>query len=364
MSKKESSKIFILTNTLKTGGAEKQSVFLANALQKEFQTTLVVYYGNQCDNKLFKIAEAYNINVERLSGSHLNKCIRLLKMFRLGKPAVVFSYLATTNLINAIIGTLGKASLKIGGIRSSQISPFKLFVQRFLHNHFLTASVFNNYAGLNLLSTKGFKPEKAIVIPNCINIKAQPIQRPEKELVQILSMGRFVESKDYQTALLSIKELTKNQSLAKGYRYLIIGYGKLENEIRNLIQEYELTTLVSIVINPDNTEQFLRESDIFLSTSVYEGLSNAIMEAMEYSLPVIATDVGDNDKLVLDNKTGFLVTAKDTHSISDRISELINSSEMRNKMGEQAYRHLMKNYSEEAFKSQYLNLIENLSDEK
>jgi len=357
--------VFILTNTLLPGGAEKQSIYLANALSKNFQTQLVVYYGEKYDQKLVRLAESYNISIIWLEGSHIRKWLLLYKLFRSSSNTVVFSYLATTNLINALIGKLSKVKLRIGGIRSSQISVLKLVIQRFLHNQLLSCTVFNSYAGMKALTNKGFNPKKSIVIPNCIDLSDNSSERSQpKEKIQIITVGRFVKAKDFNTALLAIKILRDNLSISQqNFSYLIIGFGELENEIRALIEKYELSEIVKVIVNPENTDSFYKESDIFLSTSVFEGLSNAIMEAMAYSLPVVATNVGDSSRLVLDGESGYIVEQKNYQEIAQRLKELCNSQSKRIEMGDKGHKHVHQNFSPQAFKEQYLSLINRLINE-
>jgi glycosyltransferase involved in cell wall biosynthesis len=67
-----------------------------------------------------------------------------------------------------------------------------------------------------------------------------------------------------------------------------------------MAENLNIMNRIKIFINPANIPDILNECDIYLSTSLFEGLSNSIMEAMVAGLPVIATDVGDNKYLVKD----------------------------------------------------------------
>ena len=85
----------------------------------------------------------------------------------------------------------------------------------------------------------------------------------------------------------------------------------MENEIRLLVRQLKLNTEVENLINPPNIPDILNACDIYLSTSLYEGLSNSIMESMVAGLPVVATNVGDNQYLIKDDYNGFLVPCRD-----------------------------------------------------
>ena len=77
-----------------------------------------------------------------------------------------------------------------------------------------------------------------------------------------------------------------------------------------MISLLDLEKEVTILINPPNIHDILKSCDIYLSTSLFEGLSNSIMEAMSTGLPVIATDVGDNRYLLRMDTTGILSLAR------------------------------------------------------
>jgi len=352
--------LYILTNSLKTGGAEKQSIYLYNSLSKIYNTRLIVYYGDQLDKRMADLLEDKNDkDILYLSGSHLQKLRRLYKLFKSNAGSVCISYLATTNSINAIIGRFAGVEVRIGGIRSSELTPWKRIVQRHLHNYWLTSSVFNNYQGLDKLVLCGFKRSKSVGIHNAIELPE--IIKIKNEKLTVISVGRFVEAKDYETSLKSIKIVREKVG---DFRYLIIGQGKLEQELRANIEELGLKQNIEIVINPDNVNQYYSCSDIYLSTSVYEGLSNSIMEAMSFGLPVVATDVGDNKYLVKDGETGFLTKVKDADAVAAKLELLLNNEELRNTMGEKGRQHITENFSIEKFTQQYIELIERLSNEK
>ena len=101
-----------------------------------------------------------------------------------------------------------------------------------------------------------------------------------------------------------------------------------------------------------------RNADIYISTSLFEGTSNSIMEALNWSLPVVATDVGDNDHLVINGENGFLHPVGDVSGLAQSLSLLLDSSDLRNKMGLRSNQNLRENYSMEVFEKRYIDLIE------
>lgn len=357
-------RVIVFTNTLKNGGAEKQSILLAKSLADEFETFLIVYYGNQYDIRLKEMATNAGINTFWLKGSHAQKFFWLYKYFKKEKNTFIFSYLATTNFINGFVGRVSKVKYKIGGIRSSRLSPAKLLVQRFIHNYLLNKTICNNLDGFNYLSSRGFAPDKFKVLHNGIEIS--PFEKritPQKDSVTILSVGRFVAQKDYPTALLAVYELIKKLLVSASslkIKYVIVGYGELEQEVRDLVRQYNMEEVVEIVINPPSVRYYFESADIYLSTSLFEGLSNSIMEALEFYLPVVATDVGDNNQLVQGGLNGFLVQVKDIQGLANALEKVVKDVDLRIEMGKASRKHLEDKFSLDAFKEKYMQFICNL----
>ncbi|MBO7272587.1 MAG: glycosyltransferase family 4 protein, partial [Bacteroidaceae bacterium] len=102
----------------------------------------------------------------------------------------------------------------------------------------------------------------------------------------------------------------------------------------------------------------VRDADIYLSTSLFEGTSNSIMEAMNWSLPVVATNVGDNNHLVIDGVNGTLHPIGDAKGMAESIANLLTNYELRKEYGLASNKNLRENYSMEIFEKRYLKLIE------
>ena len=165
---------------------------------------------------------------------------------------------------------------------------------------------------MNHYINKGFNFKKVLFIPNSIKSDFY-IKRNKNKIVNILSVGRFHMQKDYKTAIAVINNL-KSSSLK--FSYTIVGYGELENEIKSYINKYDLNKIVRLKIKPKNLHEIYKSSDIFFQTSLYEGISNTILEAMTFSLPIVCTNSGDNDYIIKENYNGFVANSKDVSSLS------------------------------------------------
>jgi glycosyltransferase involved in cell wall biosynthesis len=120
---------------------------------------------------------------------------------------------------------------------------------------------------------------------------------------------------------------------------------------------------IILIINPPDIPALLQNADIYLSTSLYEGLSNSIMEAMVAKLPLLVTDVGDNKHLVREGYNGYLVPARATELIAEKLGELVNSESLRSSFGENSFDIISNHFSEEKLLTRYIDLINRFSRE-
>jgi glycosyltransferase involved in cell wall biosynthesis len=346
--------IAIIIPTLQIGGAEKQSIYLAKVLCKNHNINFIVLYGNMIEKKYLKIIEKERIHLIPLYGSYVNRAYKLYMVLKKSKTEYIFSYLASGNFFNGLFGSLAGVQNRIGGIRSSELSKKKIYFERFFHNYLLTKTISNSYSAVKGLSKQGFKKDKFSIVHNAF-VNEEPLNiRDNNNCINILSVARFVPQKDYFTALKAVLLLKEQLDDSKiEFKYYLIGYGILENQIRTWIEELNIEDKVNLIIKPDNLFQYFKEADIFLSTSLFEGISNSVMEAMSYSLPIIATPAGDMEYLVKEDINGFICAKKNPVEISIKLEKLIIDFKLRKAMGLKSYKIVSEEFALEKFQEKY-----------
>lgn len=340
---------------LSSGGAEKQALLLAKTLKNDLDVTVVSYYGNVRLQRMVDYAKDEGIRVQYLHGNVFQKVWQFHKILSRLKPEVMFMYLPSNNLIGGLLGRLHGVKMLFGGVRTSRLPKFHFRILYIAHNYLNHITIFNNHEGYRHLTQQGFNPDKGVVIHNCFHPFAEPIVRVEKKPVTILTCARFEHFKDYESAIAAIKILKESTSAPFSYR--IVGTGSMKNQVLDWIDEYGVKDIVEIVENPEDVDRHYREADIYFCSSIYEGLSNSVLEAMNRCLPIVSTKAGDHDLLAIDNETGFLVEVGDRAAMADRLLQLVEDFELRAKLGTNAYANLTSNYSIEKFRSAYLDLI-------
>ena len=116
-------------------------------------------------------------------------------------------------------------------------------------------------------------------------------------------------------------------------RFIIIGNGSEKDFLKKLAVQFGIFEKIIFTGIIDNIKDYLAVSDAYICSSLSEGFSNSILEAMAMGLPVVATDVGGNQEAVADGESGFIVPTQDYQEIASKVIELYRNHDLRNEMG-------------------------------
>jgi L-malate glycosyltransferase len=131
-------------------------------------------------------------------------------------------------------------------------------------------------------------------------------------------------------------------------------------ELENLVRELNLTGNFRFDSGVSNLREYLSGVDIFVLPSRSEGFSNAIIEAMAASLPVVATDVGGNAEAVKDGVSGFIVPSEDVAALSGAIAGLLADPSKANEMGATGRELVKERFTIDAMMNQITRVYANL----
>ena len=155
--------------------------------------------------------------------------------------------------------------------------------------------------------------------------------------IKVISICRFVEQKN-------VKEILEIAKILKDIEFQIIGDGPLFKEIVNLKNKYRLKN-VNLLGRSNDIFRYLYDSDIYLSTSLYEGLPLSILEAMSIGLPIVASNVIGNCDTIQDSQSGFLYELNNTNEAAYYIYKLSNDQNLRIKTGRSAMKTQRSKFS-------------------
>ena len=155
----------------------------------------------------------------------------------------------------------------------------------------------------------------------------------DENLVIFGNSGRLVEQKG-QIHLLEAAKILKEKGYS--FRVLIAGKGKLEEYLKEKIDEYNLNNEVILSGFIDKIEEFMNSIDVFVFPSHFEGSANAIVEAMYFGKPVVCFDVSSMPELVEDNENGYLVEYLNIDELVRKMGNFLNDPELIAKMGKKS----------------------------
>jgi len=315
------------------GGAERVFLNIISNIDKEkFDLHLVV---GELKGTLIKSIPK-GIKVYELGDSRAYKTIfRLLRVVWQIKPDIIFAtlgFVISAGLIKPLAPSNTKIVIRFGNTISSHLDEIKLISRLKYYFYYLlnyvvlfTADniiVQSNYMKIDLIklySLSKVVSKKIKKINNPINmdlikemLKTNSLKNNKllKKYCQpnngpkLISVGRFDWQKGYDLLLSSFKDIRKEYPEAL---LIIIAEGGLRSSLEKIIKDYSMQEYVLLPGLIDNPYPFIVSSDIFISSSRYEGFSNAILESLALGIPVVATDCPSGIReLVIHSKNGWL----------------------------------------------------------
>lgn len=139
-------------------------------------------------------------------------------------------------------------------------------------------------------------------------------------------------------------------------RFVVVGTGPSERELRS--RAAALGDRVRFVGARRDIYRIMTAIDVFVLTSRFEGLPNAVMEAMAAGRPVVATRTGGTEELVTDEETGFLVPSGDAAALADRVGRLSSDAGLRAEMGRSGRARIEAAFSVETMVSRTMSLYD------
>jgi glycosyltransferase involved in cell wall biosynthesis len=141
---------------------------------------------------------------------------------------------------------------------------------------------------------------------------------------------------DVESLILAIPSVIKK---VRNARFLILSNGSLTEELRNHVKELGVESHVRFLgrVTHDEVLRYLRMSDLYVSTSLSDGTSASLLEAMASGLPSVVTNIPANREWIENGKSGILVQTRNSKSLAESIIALLESERLRQSFGRKAY---------------------------
>jgi glycosyltransferase involved in cell wall biosynthesis len=165
---------------------------------------------------------------------------------------------------------------------------------------------------------------------------------------EVVASGRLHTQKGFSFLIQAVAELVHRRG-RKQLQLRILGVGPLEAELKAQIGESELENHVTLAGFAHNPLPYYRQADLFCLSSLYEGMPNALVEAMLCRVPVLATDCPSGPREILeDGRLGQLVPPGDAAALADAIDDAIAHYPSWQERVASARAHIEEHFSPEA----------------
>lgn len=210
------------------------------------------------------------------------------------------------------------------------------------------AAVLANSEGLKEMARRAFPGVRIDILCNAINPNEFPPPSPRKtdRAVRFVFAGRMTSQKGLDTLMKALARMHRN-SPKLAWQIELIGEGPLRQAVSDMAHSHGFADRVKLPgwLSREAVHERLRAADIFVLPSRYEGMPNALLEAMACSLPAVATDIMGSSELVIDRETGFLVRPDDDVALADRLERLARDPRNRKLMGDRARKWAFKEWT-------------------
>lgn len=357
-------KILIFMPSIEGGGVEKNLFLVSNFLIKKFKKLSVITISKNYKKKFNKSIEFISLSSDIWDKygrrfKYFLAILLLIKEILKNKNLIVFSFQANIYCI-AICKLFG---VKV--ISRSNSAPYgwsKNWVKRNIFKIFL------NFADKIMVNSEQFKKDlkkefnvNAICIYNPLNTN-EIIQKSKKrslsifnsnKKIKILNIGRFVDQKDQITLLRSLNYIKNDIN----YEAVIVGKGILKASLKNYIIKNKLKDKVKLINFVENPYNYIKQADLFILTSKFEGLPNVLLEALVLKKFLISSNCRTGPKeILLNGKGGLLFKVGNSKELSKKIIYYSKNKNKCNKLLKNAINNLYRfDYKKNLEK--YYNLI-------
>lgn len=325
-------KIVFVTSTLTSGGSERVMSLLANEFaDRGYRVTIV------CLNKqivFYPINENVTIifaEKETHSSFLLNKITWLRKCVDDRKPDVVIPFMEAVYCVT-LLSLIG---VPVPVISSERIDPRKSpFIRNILRRIFLPLTT---HLVVQTEKIKSFYPsfirKKTSVIYNPVNdsvFNLPSFQGSTGERQnRIISIGKLYPQKNHG---MMIRAFAKIADEFPDWQLVIFGEGPLRESLESRVESLELQGRVLLPGRTEHVIEELRKSKVFCFSSDFEGMSNAIIEAICMGLPIVTTNVSGATELVEEGKGGYVVPCGDVDQFAQALQKVMSSCDLQEMM--------------------------------
>jgi len=359
-------RLALVIPTMDRGGAEKQLCLLANHLPRDaFDVHVFLLTRDGPRSASLRSAGIPVTLIGKRFKADPSALLRLRRELQSLRPDIVHTWLFAANSFGRVAATLAKVPTVIGSERC--VDPWKteahFMIDRQLAKY-SNAITTNSTGVVEFYASHGIAKNLFRVIPNGIMPRAGvEIDRdeacsrlginPNHHL--ILAVGRLWPQKRYRDLIWAAELLA---TAREDISLVIIGDGPQRGELLRFRDAVTTPDRVRFAGLRDDVSELLPHADAFWIGSDYEGQSNAVIEAMQAGVAVIASDIAGNRDLVIPEETGCLFAIGDTADLARKTNQLFLDRSQMTRFKENAMQRVRDQFSVELMVKRHAELYE------
>ena len=358
----EPKKLIVFIPSIEDGGVEKNLYIILNYLSKKIDDITLITYDDSKKTKFSKKIKILNpffnsINFKGRYPKYFFCLTVLIKILLFRKNNLVLSFQA--NIFAIITSIFFKTPIISRSNSSSAGWSNNKIKQKIFKFYFKKANkiIVNSYEFKKEMDNKYKIDSECILNPfqfskikKLSNENSEKIFK-QKKILKLISVGRLTDQKDFKTMIKGIKHVKRNVQL------IIIGKGVNDVSLKNYINELKLSHKVNLIGYKKNPFKYMKQADIFLLTSKFEGSPNVLVEAQYLKKYIISTNCPTGPREILNNgKYGSLVKVGDHKSIAKILQSYIYGQPIKKKI-KLGYLNTKK-YDYKIACNKYFNLIQ------
>jgi glycosyltransferase involved in cell wall biosynthesis len=360
-------RVALVAGTLGQGGAEKQLVYMAQALRRA-DVEVRVY--------CLMRGEFYEPALQAMGiqpiwiGRHAHPLMRLAALIvalRQYRPHVLQSAHFYTNLYTTISGRVWHA-IALGAIRNDTLQDINLngrWGQSLLRVP--SALIANSYTGKHNAESLGIKPDRIHVVTNVIDLAAfdklaaQSVsQTTQLDRPVAVAIATLKAQKRLDRFLDALALARREIHHLKG---VLIGDGSERPRLETLARNLSLLPDGLLFLGRrSDVPALLCQANMHVLSSDHEGFPNVLLEAMAARLPAITTPAGDAGVVVQDGLTGYVLDFEDIDGMAERMIRLAKSSDLQHKLGEAGRQRVEQLYGFEGLAERLLSTYRSIAE--
>lgn len=332
-------KILFVLSGLGSGGAERVvSLLSGEMIRRGYEISIVsfdkpddpVYHSFHPQIEIVRLAiPAGGRSFLRGLGASCRRIVALRRLFKRGRPDVVISFLTKINVLSVAAST----GLNISVIISERNNPAVQRAHPFWANAWKIAASHASAIVLQTHAIKALYPaniqSRAVVIPNPV-VPPDIDRQPHHGLV-LTAVGRLEWQKGFDMLIKAFAAIAPDNPK---WKLTIWGEGQERSRLQLLVDQSGQAARIELAGNSQSQAGWIRNADIFVLSSRYEGFPNVLLEAMSAGLPVLSfrCDFGPNE-IIQDGVDGILVEPESTKHLSEALTKLMQNEELRMRLG-------------------------------